>query len=86
MNLIPKNGIDLSVTATTQDLIIPEGGPGLEHLQGLFDAQDVNSPSSSVSSAEGPSTKPRIINLNVQRAGLYPPLSYHRMLTTLYSM
>lgn len=75
MNLIPENGIDLSVTAPTQDPTVPDGGPGLEHLQGLFGAQDV--PSSSVDSTENTSNKPRMIELKVQRAGVYPPpLSY----------
>ncbi|KAG0702869.1 hypothetical protein DFH29DRAFT_919376 [Suillus ampliporus] len=68
MSLISEKGINMSVPAATQDPTIPEGGPGLEHLQGLFDAKDVDSPGSSIDSAEGPSTKPRVIELNVQRA------------------
>jgi len=71
MNLIPENGVDLSVTAPTQDPTVPDGGPGLEHLQGLFGAQDV--PSSSVDSTEDTSNKPRMIELKVQRASVYPP-------------
>ncbi|KAG1739127.1 uncharacterized protein EDB91DRAFT_1248886 [Suillus paluster] len=68
MSLIPDKGIIMSVPAVTQDPTIPEGGPGLEHLQGLFDAKDVDSPSPSIDFAEGPSTKQRVIELNVQRA------------------
>jgi len=82
MNLIPENGANLSITARMQDPIIPDGGLGLEHLQGLFDLQDVHYPSSPGSSIGGPSAKPRMIDLNVQRAGPYPPLTYYRMLTT----
>ncbi|OJA18864.1 hypothetical protein AZE42_05229 [Rhizopogon vesiculosus] len=68
MNLIPESGINLSVAAPMQDPTIPNGGPGLEHLQGLFEALDGDSPSSLVNSTEGPSNKPRMIELNVQRA------------------
>ncbi|KAG2153277.1 hypothetical protein DEU56DRAFT_849283 [Suillus clintonianus] len=68
MNLIPEKGIDMSVPAATQDPTIPEGGPGLQHLRGLLDPKDVNSSGPSTYSAEGPSTQPRLIELNVQRA------------------
>jgi hypothetical protein len=77
MKLIPEDGVDLNVTAATQVPTITDGGPGLEHLQGLFEVQDGDSPSSSINFTEGPSTNPRMIELNVQRAGMYPPpLSY----------
>jgi hypothetical protein len=68
MNLIPEKGITMNVPAATQDPTIPEGGPGLEHLRGLFDMKDVDSSSFPTYSAEGPSTQPRMIELNVQRA------------------
>jgi len=80
LGLIPEKGIDMSVPVATQDPTIPEGGPGLEHLQGLFDAQDVDSPSSSIN---GPSTKPRLIELNVQRASVYPSLIQYRWMLTM---
>ncbi|KAG1794397.1 uncharacterized protein HD556DRAFT_1370041 [Suillus plorans] len=68
MSLIPEGGITMNVMAATQDPTIPEGGPGLEHLQGLFDVKDTDSSSPSTYSPEGPSTHPRLIELNVQRA------------------
>ncbi|KAG1824337.1 uncharacterized protein BJ212DRAFT_1319446 [Suillus subaureus] len=68
MSLIPEKGITMNVPAATQDPTIPEGGPGLEHLQGLFDVKDVYSSNPPAYSAEGPSTRPRLIELNVQRA------------------
>ncbi|KAG1746478.1 hypothetical protein EDB19DRAFT_1689844 [Suillus lakei] len=68
MSLIPEKGINMSVPAATQDPTIPEGGPGLEHLQGLFDAKDIDSSTPSTYPAEGPSTQPRLIELIVQRA------------------
>ncbi|KAG1860841.1 hypothetical protein F4604DRAFT_1130581 [Suillus subluteus] len=68
MSLIPEKGIIMNVPAATQDPTIPEGGPGLEHLQGLFDVKDVDSSSPPTYSAEGSSTHPRLIELNVQRA------------------
>ncbi|KAG1854172.1 hypothetical protein DFJ58DRAFT_788489 [Suillus subalutaceus] len=71
MSLIPEKGIIMNVPAATQDPTIPEGGPGLEHLQGLFDVKDVNSSSPPTYSAEGSSTQPRLIELNVQRAVTY---------------
>jgi hypothetical protein len=58
----------MNVPAATQDPTIPDGGPGLKHLQGLFDAKDVDSSSPSTYSAEGLSTQPRMIELHVQRA------------------
>ncbi|KAG2069656.1 hypothetical protein BDR04DRAFT_1101304 [Suillus decipiens] len=68
MNFIPVDGITINVPAATQDPTIPEGGPGLAHLQGLFDAKDVDSSSPPTYSAEGPSTQPRLIELTVKRA------------------
>ncbi|KAG1781942.1 hypothetical protein EV702DRAFT_495066 [Suillus placidus] len=68
MGLIPEMGINLSVPAATQDPTIPEGGPGLEQLQGLFDAEDVDPSSPPTCSAKGPLTQPRLIEINVQRA------------------
>lgn len=71
MSLIPEEGITMNVMAATQDPTIPEGGPGLEHLQGLFDVKDTDSSSPSTYSPEGPPAHPRLIELNVQRAGVY---------------
>ncbi|KAG2159153.1 uncharacterized protein EDB93DRAFT_448655 [Suillus bovinus] len=68
MNLIPEQGITMNIPAATQDPTIPEGGPGLEQLQGLFDVKETDSSSPSAYSAEGPSTQPRLIELNVRRA------------------
>ncbi|KAG2347473.1 hypothetical protein BDR05DRAFT_958170 [Suillus weaverae] len=68
MGLVPEMGINLSVPAATQDPTIPEGGPGLEQLQGLFDSEDVNPSSPPTCSAKGPLTQPRLIEINVQRA------------------
>jgi hypothetical protein len=77
MNLIPEKGITMNVPAATRDPTIPEGGPGLEHLRGLFDMKDVDSSSFPTYSAEGPSTQPRMIELNVQRAGVYASILSH---------
>lgn len=68
MSLVPEKGITMNVPAATQDPTIPEGGPGLKHLQGLFDAKDVDSSSPSTYSAEDPSKRPRLIELSIQRA------------------
>lgn len=68
MSLVPEKGIIMNVPAATQDPTIPQGGPGLEHLQGLFDMKDVDSSSPPTYSAEDPSAQPRMIELNVQRA------------------
>lgn len=71
MSLVPEKGITMNVPAATQDATIPEGGPGLKDLQGLLDPKDVDSSSPSTFSTEDPSKQPRLIEINVQRAGVY---------------
>jgi hypothetical protein len=84
MNLIPEKGITMNVPAATQDPTIPEGGPGLKDLQGLFDAKDIDSSSPSTYSAEDPSKQPRLIELSIQRAGVYTLTLLH-LATMLYA-